>query len=138
MYSYNGVELPALPSWDTPQYPYAYIVYEDVTFNTYFIDYSKYPQSVVNGRLYVLPFSSDRNYKYEDGVWVETNTTIGGPLIWCNTDTYYNENDENGDLAGTLYLAASDPIPVGSAPDLGPASFMAGLRMGQIVRAMRL
>jgi hypothetical protein len=32
---------------------------------------------------------------------------------------------------------ASDPIPVGSAPEVDPKSFMAGLRMGQIVRAMR-
>lgn len=32
---------------------------------------------------------------------------------------------------------ASDPIPVGSAPEVEPKSFMAGWRMGQFIRGMR-
>lgn len=61
-------------------------------------------------------------------------------IVWSNFDILYRTANEDAGIAvGDIYLAASDPVPVGGvAPDIDPAAFMEGLRIGQIVRAMRL
>lgn len=65
------------------------------------------------------------------GSWIGTYSFPLDELIWT-ADTIYDTS------TGELIMSASDPIPVGSAPEVEPKSFMAGWRMGQIVRAMRM
>lgn len=108
-YSYNGVVLPTLPEWDKETYPYAYI---------WQTSSGKYSAVFVSAPLYYNSgMYSDGVVSYlayegitAEGEWgervVSGNYSVGVAvtLVWCNQDTM-NED-------GTLYLAASDPIPV--------------------------
>lgn len=113
-YLYNGVRLPKLPEWDKTAYPYAIIQYTDLGFG------------VEKWRLYLFPIELVGKgngayfphgmtycwYNNEDTGWVysaSANHTeaAGGPTfepLWTNHDIL-NED-------GTIYLAASDPVPV--------------------------
>lgn len=125
-YLYNGVELPDINSvWDKETYPYAYI--QDGTnanMNKYY-------------RLYLTSFDVEANgssdpdyisnnttkagaYAYYfliDGVWAfQESVASGGWLsvgsndslcMWCNDDILRTDD--------TVYLAASDPVPVGGS-----------------------
>lgn len=65
--------------------------------------------------------------------WSTYNFSSNQKVCDVDDDIFYTNFDiYNED--GTLYLAASDPIPVGSAPEVEPKSFMAGSWMGQIVK----
>ena len=131
---YNGVELPKLPEWDKTAYPYAYITHTDGLYSFF---YEATAKNVGDGG-YMLSLSAGRMYLLKDGAWEKKVTYGGGYLIWSNSDVYYGEGEAiDEELRGTLYLAASDPIPVGSAPEVEPKSFMAGWRMGQFVRGTR-
>lgn len=97
------------------------------------------PYSPFDGRLY--PFAADAfAWGEPEENWtlgVEGNTRKSGLTpVWSNTDIYYsthsNYADSLGDLAGTLFLAASEPVPV--APDLDPTSWLSGYRLGCIAR----
>jgi hypothetical protein len=73
-------------------------------------------------------------YKYDadTNTWVlykEATEAIsyGYRTWWSNTDIY--------DSTGTLYLAASDPVPVGTITD--PVSFVMGYQLGCRLRAQR-
>lgn len=126
-YSYNGTVLPALPEWDSSAYPYAVIDLnfydgEPTAWNLARIYFSPVP--LVRKENVDLLVSTNGNaevmiYKWtqETGTWENDGTqqigktvdmgAIGGGVtgfIWTNTDLY-NED-------GTLYLPASDPIPV--------------------------
>lgn len=111
-YLYNGIELPALPAWDKEKYPYASIA--DDGSGYYYLDYSAKPTIVSaagnvgwGGAMYMC--------KQGQTDWVRDGVEgiIFPTLIWANYDAYYA--DSAGDVAGTLYLPASDPVPV---PDL--------------------
>ena len=146
-YLYNGIELPALPEWDKEKYPYACITYLDQPY-------------MKVGYLFVL---SEINYGYSDtDVWgITTQSTdlvdsvnatdgveglawelrdvstqeayqfiaVKGGLIWSNFDIL-NED-------GTLYLAASDPIPVTAAPAPDPFWMTMGWMVGRMIAGMR-
>lgn len=122
-YSYNGVVLPELPEWDRETYPYAVI-----KLGNAFIAYRNHVQLLVfeeidftNGALQYdknCLKTASADYTAEDFEWGELtqSTSVGNIasiyLLWANTDIYYPEDYEDTDLAGTIYLAASEPIPV--------------------------
>ena len=111
-YLYNGVRLPALPEWDKEKYPYAYITTADFDdgYRLFCVDGQK---NVINGKLFLTILYPGDFYVLRDGEWAKyDHSNVAAPVVWCNTDTYYTTNIENGELAGTLYMAASDPVPV--------------------------
>jgi hypothetical protein len=151
-YLYNGVEFPVLPKWDKATYPYAAIVHQTNNEDyKYYLFCSTHPfkycvgtlrtwlytDAPSNGLRYGTDYNGDE-WVYESVYEDETGERIciAYPVYWANHDIYYHASTNEG-TPGELYLAASDPIPVGSAPEVEPKSFMAGWRMGQIVRAMR-
>lgn len=119
-YFYNEIELPALPEWDKDKYPYVFI-----EFNPFIVN---------NGyHLYCLP-SKPTNYPSEPslqcaypnaiydpieetdewyfrGEWTEGTAFLKSisRIKWANFDIYNND--------GSLYLAASEPVPVGGEPE---------------------
>lgn len=139
-YLYNGIELPELPEWDKETYPYVFmyvINYLGKYLATLYCFSEPHHLTVPNDKG-VYAIGVFLGEKYLTGgfseLTEETGTDPNGHRIttsphWANYDILNND--------GTLYLAASDPIPVGSAPELEPKSFMAGWRMGQFVRGMR-
>lgn len=80
--------------------------------------------------------NADPAYRLENGNWVKGygNYRKFNP-IWAMYDIYYADTDENGELAGTLYLAASDPIPVGDEP-IDKASFLQSWFVGRRLARM--
>ena len=133
-YLYNGIELPALPEWDKETYPYAYITNDG---SLYCFWYEATAKNVGDGG-YMTSFSTTRMYLLKDGVWEKTVTYGGGYLLWSNADTYYAEGDAiDEELWGTLYLAASDPIPVTSAPAPDAASMLMGWLVGRAIAGQR-
>ncbi len=132
-YLYNGIELPKLPEWDKTAYPYAVIVKQG-----YYIDY--YKLRCYSSETYYTDPEDGKRKLGGDGVFaieyrvkateattsmweyvgeVDTATVVGehgvsidnsGVLLWANFDVM-NEN-------GSIYLAASGPVPVLTARDL--------------------
>lgn len=131
-YLYNGVKLPALPEWDKTTYPYAYLCNHD---GTYMLVLAKDIKGVnSSGYLHSIYGSNELIYALEDGTWV-ISSFVGNMhgLFWASTDVYYVSG--TGSLAGTLYLSATDPIPVGTITD--PESFLIGYQIGCRLRAQR-
>ena len=122
-FRYNGIEFPALPERDVEQYPHAYIV--NYTGSTFDVDYMLF---FTDDRLgmsndthitAVVGHATDgQRYDYINGEWVyygywgvtHGHSSWQSVPIWSNTDVLYNAN-------GSLYLAASDPVPVGDEHD---------------------
>lgn len=108
MYSYNGVVLPKLPETELP---YAMICNCD---GVYCVDFRKETQEAYNTG--VVAFShTGRLFKCVDGAWVESTVfefLSTYPPVWATFDIYYKTTDSYGELSGTLFLAATDPIPV--------------------------
>lgn len=108
-YSYNGVILPALPQYDKAKY-HAYI-HRLSSINggnhEYYLSLQEDKISVMlGGTTYVKP-----SHRAKDGVWDEyTPTSATTVIVWSDVDVYYA--DSVVDLGGTLYLAASEPVPV--------------------------
>lgn len=117
LYSYNGVELPALPEWDTAIYPYAYIGTNTTSGNTEFAFFSTPVEATNKNGSFVM---SNRDslgavYVLQGGAWV--SRVVGIYLfraLWCNTDLYYSSTVE--EVGGTLCLSASEPVPVLAYP----------------------
>lgn len=111
-YLYNGVRLPKLPEWDKTGYPYAYVgttTYEGVE------EYRAYFTKEIHtmSASLMLFIDSARRYRLIDGQWVKHGAAIPPVItspIWSNVNLYYDSSVE--EVGGTLYLAASDPIPV--------------------------
>lgn len=145
-YLYNGVELPALPDWDKEMYPYAYICQSWVLSSYYVLRMFKEP--------YILDGSTRfANFICEDGEtflqcdaksqstsWRtvseiitnsedDTNELMRENMVWSNFDLVGKD--------GTLYLAASEPIPVGTAPTIDPLSLFMGWKAGNWVARQR-
>ena len=109
-YSYNGTVLPPLPEWDKEVYPYAYITYKSSLFRLLTLSKKKHAYSVTS-----CLFSSEIDtwlvWELQDGTWEAINPYMNiAPVIWSNTDIYYKDNVE--DVGGTIYLTASEPIPI--------------------------
>ncbi len=101
-YSYNGVVLPELPEWDKETYPYAYILNEDINVNGYVLVLCKTTKTTTTD--WRMNFIWASAYKVVDNAWQSISGAFGGVVVWSNTDVYASDN--------TLYLSASDPIPV--------------------------
>lgn len=111
MYSYNWVVLPKLPEWDKAKYPYASI-HLDGSTGYYWLWLSTEPLS--RGTLGFIQFPDGATgigsvyYPNEHTSWPEFTMDEGDifttSALWAN----YNILNANG----TVYLEASDPVPV--------------------------
>lgn len=108
-YSYNGVELPALPEWDKETYPYA-LIYTDISKCTYFVMAKSW--STPETTAHYLNCRYALVSELTDGAWGEIKKAPFGDvgvertaLVWANSDIYMSD--------GALYFAASKPIPTG-------------------------
>lgn len=156
-YLYNGVELPELPM--VPGYDNSVMVMTlddeplaECVLSTKPLSYRNY-----NGHgfvtteesdyiVFILNTASPREWgKFKEGhydgcpaynsVYANVygmwwNFGQDGTTAWANHDVYSLNTGER-------VIEKSDPIPVGSAPEVEPKSFMAGWRMGQFIRGMR-
>ena len=125
-YLYNGLELPALPEWDTTAYPYAYIYYvgETPAFCTLVlvpaaaeIVYEEGTSAILFSTSHYLSYyARSVDEQWDDNGITETlgsiyllkpwldypdNYTV---LQWTNFDVYNKDNE--------LMFPASDPVPV--------------------------
>lgn len=135
-YLYNGVELPALPEWDKSAYPYALILYTPI-FGiaqwTLYVGSEIIYRQVTSG--YQVGFSTCKTWTTSGKVWSARDdnaeetyiVSVGSSsLKWANFDVL---NDD-----GSVYLAASDPIPVNPAPTLDPTALLMGWQVGNRIR----
>ena len=115
-YLYNSIELPALPDYDKTAYPYAFIgsyvspLTNDTITLLVFTTTEPYTfVSEITGGIYTGVDDGSIRYNLKDGVWVHApnamvnQNTEFDHLIWAN----YNVLN----LDGSIYLAASDPVP---------------------------
>lgn len=115
-YLYNGVQLPALPEWDRETYPYIFMdkrkpLYSDATYYLTMVA-SPFTKTTKDGAV-VINYTLPRlgcYYKLSEGVWSAVSEYTNGGTITNPTSVWSNHDilDENG----TVYLAASEPIPV--------------------------
>lgn len=141
-YLYNGVELPALPEWDKEKYPCAAISVHWASDNAYTLYMSSTPPVIRSDSGGLIGFDIKGPYCYTlidldiQSDWPAIReldgdeSTISLGFIWTNTDIHYKDN-------GTLYLAASDPIPVTTPEPLDPASMLMGWLVGRRIASQR-
>ena len=148
---YNGVELPALPEWDKENYPYATLHYVK--------GFRKYWLFVFPKTAYVFESNGSLFFggKDDDDVLVDAyqyncqpgGDSWGGPTYWEHANSFIATLDGSESVAfrdvwanfdveynGTLYLAASDPIPV-SPVQIDPAALLETFFTGQAIRRSR-
>lgn len=150
-YLYNGEELPALPEWDKTAYPYV-VIYKEVG-GWYALEmFTEQPIAYSDGENYLVcgvpggcgalywgtVSSTDREwgdnayatYDSYDGREIQflDGTKYLYSLFWSNSDILKED--------GTLYLAASDPIPI-LAPVIDPLSMWMGWKAGNWVARQR-
>ena len=117
-YLYNGVELPNIDTvWtDKTTYPYALItkygsdycfLLSEIPFNLYDATVQTSDGALTNAKYGYAGESTDNKWKTVKTYTNIFSLAIGRP-IWANYDIY--------DSSGTLYLAASDPVPVLAYP----------------------
>ena len=139
-YLYNGVELPAVPAdWNKETHPDAIITsaMSGKLIKLYLGTISYHTQA--NDR-YVFSVKNCLEYREKDGAWVfngeiEDTNAIASPdeeyrgfVVWTNTDILSS--------AGSVWLAASDPIPVGGfTPE--PISMTMGWLVGRRIAGQR-
>lgn len=108
-YSYNGVVLPKLPEWDKTVYPYAWISSFNSSLSMLFLStkpvYRKnYIPAETTYKRALAANASDNSWgNFADGSTGTTYAVTSTPF-WANHDIL-NED-------GTVYLAASEPMPV--------------------------
>lgn len=149
-YLYNGVELPALPEWDRETYPYATIGYDDnnrviLELHTSLLYFSKTYSGIGYGNGGVSPYENCVNRWYSlsaDGTeWVhggdydidvtdQSTDHMFVSAIWSNADIA--NRDDN-----SVYLSATDPIPVNPAPSLDPTALLMGWQVGNKIARQR-
>lgn len=118
-YLYNGVRLPPLPEWDKEAYPYA--IMEHTKSASYNIAYVTVAAQLTTEIIFtgeIVRVHGKSSYYHmswydEDGFpvqWDEPvvsendyNTPLSS-IMWSNFDIYHQD--------GTIYLAASEPVPV--------------------------
>ena len=117
-YLYNGVQLPGLPEWDKEKYPYAWIHQFNTANPSYVLRIASEPivyKKPIYKDYYVYSMTGTGCiYNINDGVWEIFRSDVAFDnyfpesdvlFSWTNTDII-NEED------GTIYLEASDPVPV--------------------------
>ena len=106
-YLYNGVRLPALPEWDREMYPYLLMVHYFSTEFLYalqdipvFLSETSVKTQITGPTIHVatLVDSAWKTFQKE-----QSNSLLGTPT-WANFDLPKED--------GTVYLAASEPVPV--------------------------
>lgn len=113
-FSYNGTVLPKLPEWDKSKYPYAALFehknYEGTGLAQYWMYFcaNKFTVSALYTH-YTAPCAEYGNFGDVWELYLERTNNEGYQLaynfpIWSNHDILHND--------GSIYLAASDPIPV--------------------------
>lgn len=125
-YIYNGIELPALPEWDKTTYPYAAIIYNKsisgiaIPSHTYCLVCTTEPcvvssSNTPNFKDYSRVMFTVSETAPESGDWkFEAYTTTNTRFVLL-TEVWSNYDMLNAD--GSIYLAASDPVPVGGEPE---------------------
>jgi hypothetical protein len=108
-YLYNGIPLPALPEWDKEAYPYAVIVQNNSSGNYLFVADDEVFTAGIDGAVgRLFPGAC---YRYGDGAWQPYSSGASNAKgVWSNRDIYYSDGVE--EVGGTLYMEASDPVPV--------------------------
>lgn len=111
-YLYNGVRLPKLPEWDKETYPYAVIRYIHNETNDYHLICLRKVVYVGTGvaykfkgsaGVYTSTIATGTNGPWSDLKALNVDFTVS-PAIWSNFDIIAED--------GTVYLEASEPIPV--------------------------
>lgn len=115
-YQYNGVELPALPEWDTKTYPYAVISRLGITSSeyTYRLRVFKEPYTVSSTTISYYSF-----FKVPVGdVYLFSSCAYNNPTEWSEPEEMVAEN-ESGDfytvLTGTNIIWSTFDIMAGDA-----------------------
>ena len=110
-YSYNGTELPILPAnWDKEKYPYAIVLdmlgmkYLIVSSSLFATTGSGYTTTVTTDVAEYTFLKSDDKWRFDGYSTIEAGYNGYGTIKWSNTDIYKTD--------GSIYLAASDPVPV--------------------------
>lgn len=140
-YLYNGVELPDINTvWtDKETYPYAHIIYYanydiyTIRYHKGLISYTAYYEST--GTPALIGIGSYFAYDAKDNSWefyrniedADAAVLSKSSLVWSSRDIL-NIDD------GSVYLAASDPIPVNPAPTLDPTALLMGWQGGNRIR----
>lgn len=117
-YSYNGVELPDINTvWtDKEMYPYAAIA---LAGGVYHLNLYTFLSNTDGAYVYCTEAGSVLDYSFTDGQWElteEREVSAGETLVslsyismaWTSADCLYTD--------GTLYLAASEPVPIQPYP----------------------
>lgn len=129
LYGSENVKLPALPEFEK-QYAFIFRANEDGSA-VYYLTIRDAKKTVNTGGIAVVVGDM---YISENGEWVATSKTTGGTIIWANYDVYYSDSVE--EVGGTLYLAASEPVPV-TTFNLHGESFLKGLEIGKLLKKKR-
>jgi hypothetical protein len=108
---YNGKELPPLPEWDREKYPYAWIRKATTSATYHLMMVSEISYALTVGGVNGIAYSQENTIRYRasNGTWDDVTISSDGVsaiegIVWANFDVL------NAD--GSLYLAASDPVPV--------------------------
>ena len=148
-YLYNGLPLLKIPDAVTPQHPHVVLRYFDYPdsatghMDTVVANYLSDVNIEQNGSLFYLilnvgdmqskatrpadstgDFSAFGEIAYQE----ERQTAALERVVWTNTDLYLPD--------GTLYLAASEPVPI-LAPTIEPLSMWMGWKAGNWVARQR-
>lgn len=140
-YLYNGVDVPALPERDAETFPYI-VLWQGTAEHPFNVYYCQSPPIIDSDGKIVYASSAlgkCQAYSYwttDDMGWVgPTNYTAFAGLTTDPTGVFWTNADIlNPD--GSVFLAASDPIPVGGEP-IDPTSFMQGYIVGRRLAGMR-
>lgn len=144
-YLYNGVPFPVLPDVDENTYRYVTIfegplssVYPNGESGTllWFTDNSIYlsdSDPYLNGGAVIQEYLLNGDaweYRQEHN-WPAAFAYPYNSIVYTNYDLYKGKD-------GTLYLAATTPIPCTPFPtDFDPRSFAYGMRVGAVIRSLR-
>lgn len=137
-YLYNGVEYPALPDWDKKTYPYACMHFQGAQCFLYIFSEPKHLiKEITTGYMTTAVRAGESYmtaYAVRNGEFPEPKVnTAEAEGVYLRPD-WANYDVQNSD--GTIYLAASEPIPVGGEP-IDPTSFMQGYIVWRRLAGMR-
>lgn len=115
-YLYNGVRLPKLPEWDREKYPYAYIWFGSTLKRLYILQEASHMTMTDSGGNACIGVEAGTTYMAANthvgnATWGPfTSYTAEEPKALSSSVGWANYDIRNAD--GTLYLSASEPIPV--------------------------
>lgn len=143
-YLYNGIELPKLPEWDKSEWPYSLIFGQEHKGEIYYtlVLMKKRPEygAIYTGESTIhtvlakgetfYTYDYLANIKFSDAWYLIGEQTYTNEeydyyylsfidVIWTDTDILQSD--------GTVYLAASEPVPVIT---YDKRSFLSGMAMG--------